>query len=726
MKTTFIKTCTVWALVAALGGVCAADVLLNDAFADGSRSETNLPNESAVWISHPDGVTMGAGSLAFDQTVSSSQKMWTYFAPNQSPVSLAVEDKLIVTIEFTPRGALYETTSKNFRFGLFHDPTDDQYHEDVDSDDGNGRWADSTGYAVHFPLSSGPGASNASVGKRIAGLTTSLLGSGSAYPGISSGGAPIIASLDTPYTLTFELERLAADQMQVTFTMADAQGVLSTQSILDNGSFGGHDVGIYTEFDHLFFRFSQASGTADVLDFHRIQVEHIAGQEPPYEGTPVGIPFEIVAVESCRTEIQEPDINRTDSSKLSVRSDEKAAKSWIKFDLGDLDPNAVVIKKATFTVTLLEPKGGSNTVDISAVNDDCRDNIDWTETSITWNNAPGNQTDSQENLNPDKTTFIATVDVIDGLMGDSFTVDVLPMIQADTDGVVQFVLHNASAMLNFCTHDYANPDYRPVLNILVAPQGADNPVPYDGVRVSTDLAALSWKNPEPNEPYGSIYCDVYLGAEPNRPQMDKVSIGPDMSSVAINTTHFPNFGNLANKTTYYWIVDCFDDSKDPGLIEGLVWSFYTDDNQPPLVDAGADQVVWLGMSGLPDQETITLYGATSDDGLPGPYTVLWTQQDDDAPPVAIVNADQDLATVTFTERGVYTFTLTADDGDKQAFDTVRVIVGDTPCEASHMDSGEPYLPGDINQDCIVNLEDFAILLSLNWLICTDTLTDCGL
>jgi hypothetical protein len=727
MKTTFIKTCALWAALMAVGGVCAADVLLDDTFADASRAETNLPHESAVWVSHPDGVTMGVGSLAFDQNAASgSQKMWTYFAYNQSPVSLAVGDTLIATIEFTPRGALYETTSKTFRFGLFYDPTDDQVLEDINSDTGNGCWTDSTGYAVHFPLSSGPSGSNASVGKRVTGLSDSLLGSGSAYPGISSGGDPIVVSIDTPYTLTLELERPASDQMRVTFTIADTQGVLSTHSILDDGTFGGYDTGIYTQFDQLFFRFSSAAGTADVLDFHRIKVEHILGEEPPYEGTPVGIPYEIYAAQSCRTEIQNPDTNRTDSSKLSVRSDEKAAKSWIKFDLGDLDPNTVTLKSATLTITLLEPKGGSNTVDISAVNDACRENIDWTETTITWNNAPGNLTDSQQELDPAKTTFVATVSITDGLMGDAFTVDVLPILQADSDGIVQFVLHNSSALLNFCTHDYAIPEYRPVLHILVAPEGADNPVPYLDAAVSTDLAELKWKNPEPNEPYGQIFCDVYLGTEPNRPQMDKVSVGPDVSRVAINTTNFPTFGTLVNKTTYYWIVDCLDTSRGPDVIEGLLWSFYTDDNEPPVVDAGPDQAVWLGMDGIDGQVTVALEGYTADDGRPGPYVVLWTQDQTEAPPVGIVNADQDVATVTLTERGVYAFTLTADDGEKQAFDTVQVVVGDTPCDASHMSSGQPYLPGDINQDCIVNLEDFALLFAQGWLSCTDMLTHCGL
>ncbi len=266
----------VLSLIVVFGGMASAEVLLYDTFADASRLETNLPQESAVWVSHPDGVTMGVGSLAFNQNAASgSQKMWTYFAPEGAPVTLQVGHQLVTTIEFTPRQTVYDTTSKNFRFGLFYDPTDGQVLEDMNSDDGKGRWGDSTGYAVHFPLSSGPSSSNSSLGKRIADLTSSLLGSGSAYPGLTSGGDAFTVAEGTLYTLTFALDYQAVDQMLVSFSIADATGVLSSNSIVDDGTFGGYDMGVYTQFDHLFFRFSSASGTADVLDFHSIKVEQI-------------------------------------------------------------------------------------------------------------------------------------------------------------------------------------------------------------------------------------------------------------------------------------------------------------------------------------------------------------------------------------------------------------------------------------------------------------------
>ena len=118
MKTTSLKYAFMAAsVVIATAGVCSAQVLLYDTFADGSRGQTNLPTESAVWASGATAVTMGPGSLAYAQSTS-SRRLWTYFAPNGSPVSLGIGEQLIATIEFTPRGGLYDVNNKNFRFGF--------------------------------------------------------------------------------------------------------------------------------------------------------------------------------------------------------------------------------------------------------------------------------------------------------------------------------------------------------------------------------------------------------------------------------------------------------------------------------------------------------------------------------------------------------------------------------------------------------------------------------
>lgn len=713
------KKYAILAMVLAIGAVCSADVLLDDTFADADRTETDLPNESAVWAGTPTSITMGTGSLAYAQS-SSSQKLWTYFAANGSPVSLSVGDKLVATIEFSPEGAFYDSTSRNFRFGLFTDPTDAQIHADV-NDDGGGTgdlgqddpWTDSTGYAVQFSLSSTT-ASTIQVGKRTDQANNSLLGSGGAYTWSAGGGRASNLTLDTVYTMTMTLDYQAAEQMLVSFTFAEGETVIGSETLSDT-SLGGDPV--WTDFDHLFFRFSSTTGTADVIDFHRIKIEYITG-EAPYEGPVIGKLHPFPAIQSCRTNGGTPDNNDEDYDKLSVRRSSPGAKSWIKFDIGDLD--VTNLRAATLKVTFYEAEGGSHTFDVSAVNDDCLDNINWTDQDLTWTNAPGNLTSDLALLDSAKTELIKTVSTTDVAVGYTVAVDVLSIVEADTDGIVQFVLHNSDVLMQFTTHDSGKvpSSYYPVLEVIETPEGADWPIPYPGQRVTTDLDELSWTNPEPNLPGGEITCTVYFGTDPNRPEMDWVTLDVGVETVALTAGNFPNFAPVEDKQTYYWYVDCHDTTRDE-VLEGLEWYFDVNNNEAPEVDAGPEQVTW----GLP--KVINLNGTTSDDGLPvppGAYTVEWTQ--DSGPTVVIDPDDQDDTSVTITEAGVYVFRLKADDGEAQPSDTVRIVVGEDSCDASHLSTGDPYDPGDFNEDCLVNLEDFAALIAADWLNCTDEQTFC--
>lgn len=259
-------------MVFVLSGLCSAGVLLYDTWADASRAETALPNESAVWVGTPASVTMSTGSLAYAQSAS-SQKLWTYFAADGAPVSLKVGEKLIATITFSPKGALHDGTSRNFRFGLFNDPTNPQVKSDINSDGGGSGnpWTDSTGYAVQFGIGSAQ-APTIQVGKRTDQTSTSLLGSGSAYNWGSSGGTASGVALDTVYTMVLTLDYQAADLMQVTFTFTDGGSLNVGASLTDNG-LGGDPV--WTKFDQLFFRFSNTTNTADVIDFRSIKIEHV-------------------------------------------------------------------------------------------------------------------------------------------------------------------------------------------------------------------------------------------------------------------------------------------------------------------------------------------------------------------------------------------------------------------------------------------------------------------
>jgi hypothetical protein len=290
------------AIIAVVGvstSEAALVTLLDDTFADGSRAETSLPTESAVYFgidsnaSVPQGsVSVSAGALSHTLDESST-KMWTHFATDGSEVELAVGDKLIAMISFIPRDVLPSNTSRSFRVGLFNDPSTAQVLTDV-NDDGGGAgdpWSDSTGYGVNIRLTSGAAQDPFDISKRVS-LNSSLIGSGGAFVFSGGGGTAINQTLDTEYTLTYEIHRTSATMSNITVSLADGSGVLSTHTALDDGDLGqfaGNDTLVgnitgsespYTTFEHLFFRYSTNTQVADRLDFTRIKVQHFQIPEP--------------------------------------------------------------------------------------------------------------------------------------------------------------------------------------------------------------------------------------------------------------------------------------------------------------------------------------------------------------------------------------------------------------------------------------------------------------
>ena len=95
-------------------------------------------------------------------------------------------------------------------------------------------------------------------------------------------------------------------------------------------------------------------------------------------------------------------------------------------------------------------------------------------------------------------------------------------------------------------------------------------------------------------------------------------------------------------------------------------------NAAPQVDAGADQSITLPIN------SVALNGTVTDDGLPddpppAAVTVTWTQ--DSGPGTATFSdANAEDPTATFSAAGTYVLRLTADDGDRSAFDAVTITV----------------------------------------------------
>ncbi len=280
----------------------------------------------------------------------------------------------------------------------------------------------------------------------------------------------------------------------------------------------------------------------------------------------------IVANESSRTQQSSPDTN-VSAERLVVRvgggDPTRTYKCWVKFDISGLDVSN--LKAATLVITFQRERGAC-AYDISYVHDDVFDNIDWTTDDLTWNTAPGNDPDSETALDPDKTTLLGRVQTATGLLGEPLTVDVLEVLESDTDGIVQFVLHNSSSYLNLASHEDPNESWRPHLLVLEGIKGkARKPSPADGAEDVDRLSILGWR------PGGfADKHDVYFGTD-----FDDVNDGVALVSPGQDANSYDP-GRLEFGQTYFWRIDKINAPPDSTVVQGDVWNFTTEPYAYPL------------------------------------------------------------------------------------------------------------------------------------------------
>jgi len=230
-----------------------------------------------------------------------------------------------------------------------------------------------------------------------------------------------------------------------------------------------------------------------------------------------------------------------------------------------------------------------------------------------------------------------------------------------------------------------------------------NPNPPYYSSVGLNVNRLQWTLPEPNQPGGTVTCDVYFGTDPDIEKNTKIVVREAVESAPVT---------LARDTVYYWALDVYDSSVsgvEPVMLSPI-FTFNTM-NTPPVVDAGEDAVTWLE-DGV---RTGNLDATVTDNG---PCTVLWTvvsePNDPDRADAVIADPDAGKTTVTFSAAGEYVLQVEASDGEYTSSETVTINVYDDGCGAAQ--SLPDYVPllGDLNGDCKVDDADLT-LLQQNWL-----------
>ncbi|MCE5187198.1 MAG: hypothetical protein LLF76_13840 [Planctomycetaceae bacterium] len=289
------------------------------------------------------------------------------------------------------------------------------------------------------------------------------------------------------------------------------------------------------------------------------------------------------------------------------------------------------------------------------------------------------------------------------------------------------------------------------LSYTVVVDKAYAPAPANGEIVGTNIGSLSWTNPAPTNPADTITCDVYfldagtspLTADPNMGPIiadpGVIQIANDITdeTVALPGSVLP----LQDDHYYYWKVHATDPNTpgNPVTAQGYLWYFFAGDAAPepskPL-----DQYMWLGQ----DDAAIGGIGDTNPNIRYFEVTASYT--DDGKSPIAdvnMVNLNWDWANgqlgiakvsqvhdpVAKTVTAVYR-TIWAEGGDPDnttvlpGYWAIRLEVTDgtgtvqgaqgihrifatcgEAAEADPADDFDGYY--DTNDDCIVNLADFA-------------------
>lgn len=222
------------------------------------------------------------------------------------------------------------------------------------------------------------------------------------------------------------------------------------------------------------------------------------------------------------------------------------------------------------------------------------------------------------------------------------------------------------------------------------------PVPADGSLTAPGTQALEWTVDE------GTTVDVWFGTQEDLSDFDKIVDQKTATTVNITTVA---------KQRYFWAVDTYA----PGVEEpnfGPIFSFLAD-NAAPEVDAGDDAVAWLNNGSA----EVALSGIVVDSD---PTTTTWSvisEPDDPNSPEAVIADPAALeTTVTLYAVGEYVLQLAANDGEYVGTDTITIMMYSDSCEAAKSLPGFEPIPGDINEDCIVDEMDQAIMME-NWLKC---------
>jgi len=256
----------------------SAALILDDTWADGSRTNTSLPTDAAWYYSSNSGTLTATTGLMTLTTGTNAVLAVSYFTTNaDSPVQLSVGDTLLTTITLSFNGVAAKNTSQGFRLGIYEFGSN---RVGADFTGSGSQGAGVPGYALFQNMGATFNSTTPMDIRVRTNLTdTSLLGTTSDYKSLGTGPGNTNNfggfANGTTYTLQYAFQRTANNVMAITVFWLDAtNGATLLTSVTDNNATN-------FSFDGLAIRPQLASQAATNTIFQEIKVEYIPANAPP-------------------------------------------------------------------------------------------------------------------------------------------------------------------------------------------------------------------------------------------------------------------------------------------------------------------------------------------------------------------------------------------------------------------------------------------------------------
>jgi len=277
------QTVVLFSILLLLAASGHATVLLDDTWADGTRTNQNLPTESAWFSSTGSALTAMANWMNLALAGSAVMPI-TYFTANDtSPVQLSIGDTLTATFRLAFTNVAPGNTSQGFRITLadFADSTLSPKRVSADNSFGSGSQGNGVqGYALFQNMGTSFGVSSTmDLRKRTNAASSSLLGTSGDWASIGAG--PVASNnfpgfaAGTEYLLRFSLQRTAAGSVLVSTTWSNtANGGFISAAFADNAATNFN-------FDGIALRPQSAVVTASNITFLEAKVEVVPSAVAP-------------------------------------------------------------------------------------------------------------------------------------------------------------------------------------------------------------------------------------------------------------------------------------------------------------------------------------------------------------------------------------------------------------------------------------------------------------